>query len=106
VFPYRRVSQSGALMTAAGLGRPTVVTPIPGLLEQVEGLRSAIVAREISGSAIAEAILFSLSRREEMAAAADRDRASIINSTIGWGSVARATIRAYETNRRLLHLPE
>jgi glycosyltransferase involved in cell wall biosynthesis len=102
VFPYRRISQSGALMTAAGLGRPTVVTPIAGFLEQVGHLRSAVVADEVSGAAIARALIYSLERREELAVAAEHDRAAIAGSPIGWASVARATVRAYETNLRIL----
>lgn len=96
VFPYRRISQSGAFMTAAGLGRPTVVTPIEGFREQVEGLRSAVVADAVTGEAIAAALSSSLSRRDELAAAADEDRAAIARSPLGWTAVAQATTRVYE----------
>jgi glycosyltransferase involved in cell wall biosynthesis len=99
VFPYRRISQSGALMTAAGLARPTVVTPIAGLLEQVAKLRSAVVADDVSADAVARAIVASLSRRRELAAEAERDREAIATSPLGWRAVAEATVRAYETRR-------
>ncbi len=72
VVPYRRISQSGALMTAVGLGRPVVLTPLDGLLEQVEGLESAVVATEMSGDALAAAIVSSVGRAPELAAAAGR----------------------------------
>src|SRR5690349_2907068 len=55
VFPYRRISQSGALMTAAGVGRPSVITPLDGLMEQVRGLTSAVVAADVTGPALARA---------------------------------------------------
>lgn len=96
VFPYRRISQSGALMTAAGLGRPTVVTPIQGFLEQVVELRSAVVAKAVTGQAIAEALSSGLSRRDELATAAEADRDAIAKSPLGWMSVARATARMYD----------
>jgi glycosyltransferase involved in cell wall biosynthesis len=96
VFPYRRISQSGALMTAAGLGRPTVVTPIEGFRQQVEELKSAVVAEAVTGGAIAEALSSSLSRREELAAAAEADRTAIAKSPLGWTAVATATARLYE----------
>ena len=100
VFPYRRISQSGALMTAAGLGRPTVVTPIEGFREQVRELRSAVVAEAVTGPAIAEALSTSLSRHEELAAAAEADRDAIARSPLGWAAVATATTRVYETGAR------
>lgn len=101
VFPYRSISQSGALMSAAGLGRPIVVTPIPGFLEQVKTLRSAIVAEETTGPAIAKAINQGLGRRRELALEAERDRAAIINSPIGWAAVAERTLATYrEYGRR------
>ena len=102
VFPYRHISQSGALMTAASLGRPTVVTPVAGLKEQVGHFQSSVVADEISGAAIARALINSLERRGELAAAAERDRAAIADSPIGWASIARDTVRAYESNLRIL----
>lgn len=100
VFPYRRISQSGALMTAVGLGRPTVVTPIGGFREQVEGLRSAVVADDVSGPAIGRALVASLEAADQLAAAAKQDRTLIASSPVGWASVARATAHAYEANLR------
>ena len=101
VLPYRRISQSAAFMTAVSLGRPTVVTPIAGLQEQARGLRSAMVADEISGPGIARALTASLRIRGEMAEAAEGDRAALANSPLGWASVARATAAAYETSIRV-----
>ena len=37
VFPYRRVSQSGALITAMGFGLPVIVSDVGGLPETVRG---------------------------------------------------------------------
>lgn len=95
VFPYRRISQSGAVMTAIGLGRPTVVTPVAGLREQVQDFGSSIVADAISGEAFARAVISSLERRQELAGAAEDDRAAIAGSPIAPASVARATARQY-----------
>ena len=98
-FPYHKISQSGALMTAVGLGRPIVITPIAGLLEQVRTLTCAIVADDTSGPAIARALTSSLRRSAELEAAAGRDRAAIAHSSIGWNAVAAATIMAYQSRR-------
>ncbi len=99
VFPYHRISQSGALMTAAGLGRPTVVTPVDGLLEQVAVLTSAVVADDVSGPAIARAIAKGLSRVDELRRAALHDRESIVGSPVGWPAIASETIKAYTSLR-------
>jgi glycosyltransferase involved in cell wall biosynthesis len=95
VFPYHRISQSGGLMTAVGLGRPTVITPVDGLLEQTRTLTSAIVADEIDGRAVAVALTSSLEHAERQLAAASRDRSAIADSPIGWRAVAAATEAAY-----------
>jgi glycosyltransferase involved in cell wall biosynthesis len=98
VFPYRRISQSGALMTAAGLGKPVVVTPIDGFREQVATLRSAVMADEVSGDAIARALIAGIERRYDLAELAARDRLAIQESPIGWPAVAAAARRAYEAS--------
>lgn len=100
VFPYRRISQSGALMTAVGLGRPAIVTPIDGFLEQVRDLTSALVAEDVSGPALAKAILDGLMSLDRLAAAAELDRMTIASSPTGWTAVAAATLEAYTTNLR------
>jgi glycosyltransferase involved in cell wall biosynthesis len=100
VFPYRRISQSGALMTAIGLGRPTVVTPIDGFLEQVRGLESALVAEDVSGAALGRALVGGLASLDRLAAATEHDRTTIAMSPTGWTAVAAATLEAYTTNLR------
>lgn len=97
VLPYRRISQSAALMTAVGLGRPVVVTPIDGFREQIATLRSAVVADEVSGPAIARALVAAIERRHDLAALAAEDRLSLEESPVGWPSVASTTRRAYES---------
>lgn len=96
VFPYRRISQSGALMTAAGVGRPSMITPLDGLVEQVRPLTSAVVATEVTGPAIARALIESLDRGPDLLRAAATDREALAASDGGWAAIAAATRRAYE----------
>ena len=95
VFPYRRISQSGALMTAAGVGRPSVVTPLDGLVEQVRRLTSAVVATDVAGPALATALIDGLERAPELLLAAAHDRETLAASDEGWSAIAAATHRAY-----------
>ena len=96
VFPYRRISQSGALMTAAGVGRPSVITPLDGLVEQVRRLTSAVVATDVTGPALAQALIDGLERAPDLLLAAADDRAALAASDGGWAAIAAATRRAYE----------
>lgn len=105
VVPYRRISQSGALMTAIGLGRPVVLTPLEGLVEQVRDLEAVVVAAEVAGPAVARSIVSGLQRSDELARAAARDRERIADAAFGWRSVGRATGDAYERGRRRLAAP-
>lgn len=56
VLPYREASQSGVIAIAQSIGMPIVVTPVGGLVEQIEDGRTGIVADEISAPALAKAI--------------------------------------------------
>ena len=100
VFPYHRISQSAGLMTAAGLGRPSVITPVDGLLEQAPTLTGTTVADDATGPAVAAAVISTLGRLDERQAAAEHDRVAIAASPVGWpaslGGRSRPTRAALE----------
>jgi glycosyltransferase involved in cell wall biosynthesis len=56
VLPYQEASQSGVLPIAAHLGLPSLVTPVGGLLEQVDGGKAGFVAGDVSAQGLADAI--------------------------------------------------
>ena len=63
VLPYREASQSGVVPTAFASGMPVLVTPLPGLLEQVKHGQNALVAAGFTAEALAEQIrTFSIDR--------------------------------------------
>ena len=96
VFPYRAISQSGALATALGLGRPVVITPTDGFVEQAAGISSVVISEAIDGPAFAKATIAALERRETLDRLAADERRALAQSSKGWPAVARATLRAYE----------
>ncbi len=55
VLPYDEASQSGVAASAYAAGRPVVVTPIGGLVEQVQDT-TGIIAKDMSVEAFAAAI--------------------------------------------------
>ena len=61
VASYVEASQSGVVSAAFSAALPVVVTPVGGLVEQVQHLENGYVAREPSPDAVAEAIRHFLS---------------------------------------------
>jgi len=56
LLPYREASQSGVIGLAVAAGVPVVATPVGGLAEQVQLSGSGLLAAEVTGSAIADAV--------------------------------------------------
>jgi glycosyltransferase involved in cell wall biosynthesis len=56
VLPYREASQSGVVATAFAVGMPCVVTPIPGLCEQVAHGQTGVIATGFTSAEYAEAV--------------------------------------------------
>lgn len=63
VLPYQEASQSGVLPIAQTLAVPSLVTPVGGLLEQVDHGESGFIANEISALGLAQSIRLALSDR-------------------------------------------
>jgi glycosyltransferase involved in cell wall biosynthesis len=64
VFPYRVISQSGALLTTMGFGQAVIVTRVSGLPESVEGNGWVVPAED--PAALASAILDATSDLERL----------------------------------------
>lgn len=56
VLPYLEASQSGTIPICNALGIPVVVTPVGGLVEQINHGKNGIVAKQVTAKALAEAI--------------------------------------------------
>jgi glycosyltransferase involved in cell wall biosynthesis len=87
VTPYRSASQSGVVPLASAAGRPSVVTPVGGLPEQITDGIDGVVAADVSPMALADAI-------ERAAANLDDLSAGALGSSTSWQDVATAVIAA------------
>jgi glycosyltransferase involved in cell wall biosynthesis len=56
VASHVEASQSGVVALAFGNGLPVVTTPIGGLKEQVEHMRTGLIARDVTPAALADAL--------------------------------------------------
>lgn len=87
ITPYRSASQSGVIPLATAAGRPSVVTPVGGLPEQVTDGVDGVVAKDVSPKALADAI-------EQAAANIDTLSAGALRLTTSWQDVAEAVLKA------------
>lgn len=93
VFPYRHVSQSGALITAMGFGLPAIVTDAGGLPETIDG-NGWVVPRE-STDALCAALIEAVSDSERSHRMGERSR-QLIRERHAPELVAARTIAVYE----------
>lgn len=85
--PYSTASQSGVVPLATAAGRPSVVTPVGGLPNQITDGVDGTVARDLTAAALAEAIERASRHLDDLAAGTRRSRAT-------WADVAAAVVRA------------
>ena len=60
VFPYFEASQSGTIPICNALRVPVVITPVGGLVEQVENMKNGIISSDVSAKSFAAAIELAL----------------------------------------------
>lgn len=85
--PYSTASQSGVIPLATAAGRPSVVTPVGGLVDQVSDGVDGTIAADLSAAALAEAITRAAAHLDELAVGTQRARTT-------WAEVADAVLRA------------
>ena len=93
VTPYRSASQSGVVPLAAAAGRPSVVTPVGGLPEQVTDGTDGVVAAGVTSCDLADAIVRASERLAELSVGATR-------LTATWHDVANAVLAAGAAGQR------
>ena len=101
VVPYREASQSGVIPTAYASGLPVVVTPVGGLIEQTQHLRTGLVAESASPEALAKAIKRMVTDPEIYSSCAD-GAAEEARERLSWPAIAA---RFEEVIRKVASLP-
>ena len=94
VCPYRRIYQSGVVLMAMSLGKPVLVSDIPGMTEVVRDGETGFVFRsENVPSLVArlDAIVSDRARVERVAANA----VAYVADAHGWDRIGRMTMAAY-----------
>jgi len=91
MFPYNEASQSGLLPLCQSRSRPVLVTPVGGLVDQVNHGTDGLIAPGTDPAAIAGAIRPLLHDRKTLAALSERARRTVL-STHNWDAFARHLI--------------
>lgn len=94
VFPYRRIYQSGALLTAMSYGRAVIATAVGALPETVDG--NGWIVSPDDPAAFAEAMLDAASDPERLEAKGRRSLA-LIRERHDSADIAERTVTLYET---------
>lgn len=94
LLPYRDASQSGVLAYAMALGIPAVATPVGGLIQQARESGAALVADEVSPTALADA-LETLLEEPQLYAELSRNGIAAAKGPYSWSRVATDILDAY-----------
>lgn len=96
LFPYRNISQSGAFLTAAALGKCTLSTPVGGIGEITRDGRNGVQIATAKPEVIAEGIRRCLDLTPEQRIAMGLALRHDVTQTCGWEHIARQTVAVYE----------
>jgi glycosyltransferase involved in cell wall biosynthesis len=95
LFPYRDISQSGAFLTAAGLGKCTITTRVGGLKELVRDGENGLQIDSAEPEAIADGLLRCLDLTSEQRAGLGATLRREVDQSCGWDLIARRTVALY-----------
>jgi glycosyltransferase involved in cell wall biosynthesis len=94
VFPYRHISQSGALVLALTYGKPVIANKIDGFIEYIENGRTGLLVDAREPNLLAQAIDDLLDNTEK-AIAMGRAAELYARDQLAWNSIAEAVFSNY-----------
>jgi glycosyltransferase involved in cell wall biosynthesis len=96
LFPYRDISQSGAFLTAAGLGKCTLSTAVGGLAEIVVDGETGVQVGSADPDDIAVGLRRCLALSQEERQAMGRSLRDFVVEFCNWSLIARQTVALYD----------
>lgn len=94
VYPYRSITQSGALLTGLTTGKPIVATDVGGFSEMIQHEKTGILVEYGDEERLAEDLAHLLrdaEKREQLGQAARE----MVETKYSWDAIARKTIECY-----------
>lgn len=94
VYPYRRITQSGALFAGMSAGKAIVASRVGGLKETLQGEKTARLVEPNNSGKLAEAITHLLRKPNERARLGSVAKA-VVDEQYSWSTIAKKTTRCY-----------
>lgn len=101
VLPYRRITQSGVLLSAMAFGRPSIVTRVGGLPEVVRDGKTGWVVPPEDTASLADAIIHAFANPERLDVFGKHALADV-QSRYSWSVIAAETTDVYRAISREL----
>jgi glycosyltransferase involved in cell wall biosynthesis len=95
VFPYRRISQSGALQLAYAFAKPVVVTRVGAFPETVQEGENGLVVAPADPPALADALVRLLGMSSEELSRMGLQSQKLAESRYSWEDIAHTTAALY-----------
>jgi glycosyltransferase involved in cell wall biosynthesis len=94
VYPYRRITQSGALLAGMGAGQAIVASRVGGLKETLEDGKTARLVKPNNSKELADALI-NLLRNPEKRDQLGNTAKDIVEQQYSWSAIAQKTTQCY-----------
>jgi glycosyltransferase involved in cell wall biosynthesis len=96
VYPYRNITQSGALLTGLTTGKPVVATSVGGFREMIQHEQTGILVEHGDEEQLAEELV-RLLRDAEKRAQLGQAAQEMAETEYSWDAIARKTLECYRS---------
>lgn len=96
VFPYRNISQSGALLLALAFGKPMIVSKLSSFIETLDGFPEEAFIDVDSVESLKNAIIVHVDKKQTVFSQ-EINIISELQNKYSWNNSAKKTIRLYNS---------
>jgi len=96
VYPYRHITQSGALLTGLTTGKPIVATDVGGFSEMIQHNQTGVLVEYGDEEQLAEELV-QLLRDKEKRDQLGRTAIEMVETNYSWEVIARRTVECYQS---------